>query len=51
LKKKPNVIIGISSINMFFILKNTKMVEIPIIIGFMLQDQLLINLKFIIMAN
>ena len=42
---------GISLINMYFILKIMEKVKIPIIVVFVLKDQFLMNLKLIIMAS
>jgi hypothetical protein len=36
---------------MFFILNSMNMIEIPIIVGFMLSDQLSMSLKLIIIAS
>jgi hypothetical protein len=51
LKKRSGAIISILLMNMSFIPKSMKGIERPIIVEFLLNDQLLMNLKFIIMRN
>jgi hypothetical protein len=51
LKERSGAIISILLMNMSFIPKSMKEIERPIIVEFLLNDQLLMNLKFIIMRN
>jgi len=51
LKEMSSAIISISSMDMSFILKSMVRVERPIIVEFMLRDQLLMSLKLIIMGS
>jgi hypothetical protein len=50
-KKRSNVIMDISSMDIFFILKSMERVEIHIIVRFVLRNRLSISLKLIIMAG
>jgi hypothetical protein len=50
-KKRSNVIMDISSMDIFFILKSMERVEIHIIVRFVLRNRLSMSLKLIIMAG